>query len=85
MFLDIASSLATDLASKVTHIINTDGSSIGVTAALGSEFLAMSWSATAIMILCSFAWLTEKCRGTKVPPFLGEANKSVGKSDDLIT
>jgi hypothetical protein len=85
LFLAIASSLVTNFAARVTHLINTDGSSIGVTAALGSQFLAMSWSAAAIMLLCRFAWHYERYRGKKVPPFLGEVNTFVGKSDDLIT
>lgn len=83
LLLVIASSLATNFATRVTNLINIDGSSIGVTAARGSEFLAMTWSATAIMLLCCFAWVAEKYRGKKIPPFLEEGPPFVGKPDDL--
>jgi hypothetical protein len=67
----------------VTNLINVDGSSIGVTAARGSKFLAMTWSATVIMLLCCFAWVTERVRGKKMPPSLEEGPIGGGKFKDL--
>lgn len=81
--LDLASGLATNFASRVTNLINVDGSSIGVTAALGSKFLAMTWSATVIMLLCCFAWVAERVRGKKLPPSLEEGPVRGGKSNSL--
>lgn len=43
----------------------------------------MTWSATAIMLLCCLACVAEKFRGKKVPPFLEEGPLFVGKSDGL--
>lgn len=59
--LGIASGIATAVAVKATDIINREGARIGVSASRGSKFLAMTWSATALMFLAAIVWMCLLC------------------------
>lgn len=63
--LGIASGVATALASKFTKDINKFGKPIGVSASKGKEFLALTWVATALMLLGSLLWIGECCAGRR--------------------
>jgi hypothetical protein len=45
----------------------------------------MTWSATAVMLLCCLACVAEKFRAKKVPPFLEGEGTFIGKSDGLAS
>jgi len=57
--LIIASAIVTVVINKGTNIINKYGKEIGVEAHRGSKFLAITWAATALMILASLTWCFE--------------------------
>ncbi len=52
----IGSALVTVIAVKGAHAINKYGKDIGVSATKGGKFLALTWSATALMFLAMLVW-----------------------------
>ncbi len=48
---------------KATNLINQHGNDIGIAAYKGNKFLAMTWAATAVMLLAAIAWIAECCVG----------------------
>jgi hypothetical protein len=63
--IGIASAIATIIIVKAVHVINKYGNEIGIAAYKGKEFLAMTWAATAIMLLASLMWIAECCAGRR--------------------
>lgn len=61
MALGVASGIATAVAVKATEIINEEGNRIGVTASRGNKFLAMTWSATGLMLVATLSWMVLCC------------------------
>lgn len=55
----IASAISTAIAVKSANVINHHGSSVGISAKRGNKFLALTWVATAIMLMASFVWCFE--------------------------
>ena len=63
--LMIASAIATGIINKVVGTINAHGNGIGVAAYKGRSFMAMTWSATILLLLSGFAWVFEFIRGRR--------------------
>jgi hypothetical protein len=63
--LAIASIITTVLIVKMANEINQYGNDIGVFAYKGGKFLALTWSATAVMLLATLAWVAEMCVGRR--------------------
>lgn len=63
--LAIASAIVTAAATKATNIINKHGKAINVNAQRGDSFIAMTWTATAFMLLAGGAWVAECCVGRR--------------------
>lgn len=59
--LAIGSIIVTVVESKMSSLINKDGNKIGLYAYKGGKYLALTWSATAVMLLASVAWTVEFC------------------------
>jgi len=59
--LAIGSIIVTVVASKMSSLINKDGKSIGLYAYKGGKYLALTWSATAVMLVATVAWIAEFC------------------------
>ncbi|MCJ1358847.1 MAG: hypothetical protein MMC33_008847 [Icmadophila ericetorum] len=59
--LGIASAVSTVIAVKVVDAVNKYGNEIGVSAYRGNKFMAMTWAATAIMLLGSILWIIDCC------------------------
>ncbi|KAF2769541.1 hypothetical protein EJ03DRAFT_327383 [Teratosphaeria nubilosa] len=55
----LASALATAVVVKGTHVINKHGNDIGISAKEGNWFLAITWAATAIVLVASFVWCVD--------------------------
>lgn len=54
--IGIASAIATAIVVKSTQLINKYGNDIGIEAQKGSKFLAITWVATAVMLVASLVW-----------------------------
>ncbi|KFY42353.1 hypothetical protein V494_02480 [Pseudogymnoascus sp. VKM F-4513 (FW-928)] len=63
--LAISSAIVTAIVVKATDVINQYGNDIGLYAYQGRKLLAMSWGATAAMLLSSVAWVVIFCMGRK--------------------
>lgn len=61
----IASAIATAIMIKAVNAINKYGGDIGVAAYKGTEFLGMTWAATALLLLASFLSIAECCAGRR--------------------
>ncbi|KAI9746211.1 MAG: hypothetical protein M1818_000892 [Claussenomyces sp. TS43310] len=57
--LAIDSIIITVLEHQMVNDINKDGNKIGLYAYKGGKFLALTWSATALMLLASCTWVVE--------------------------
>jgi hypothetical protein len=65
LFIGIASAISTAIIVKVVNATNKYGADIGLAAYKGTEFLGMTWAATAVMLLASFMWIAECCAGRR--------------------
>jgi hypothetical protein len=63
--IGLSSALVTAVMVKGTHIINDKGKDIGLTAYKGGKFLALTWAATALMLIVLLAWIVEFCVGRR--------------------
>ena len=63
--LAISSAIVTAIIVKVTDLINQYGNDVGLYAYKGRKFLAMTWAATAAMLLALVAWVVIFCMGRK--------------------
>jgi len=61
--IGLASALVTAVVVKGADALNKYGADIGVQAQKGSKFLAITWSATALMFVALCAWSFETCFG----------------------
>lgn len=61
----IASGLVTAVGVKVADLINEYGNEIGLVADWGGKFLALTWAATGVMLVCVVAWMVEFCVGRR--------------------
>ena len=58
----IASGLVTMIAVKATQVINKYGDDISIRATKGNKFLALTWSATALVFISGVVWFVEFIR-----------------------
>jgi hypothetical protein len=63
--LAVASIIVTISGTKALDIFNKYGNEIGVYAYRGGKFLALTWSATGIMLIASVLWVAEMCVGRR--------------------
>lgn len=63
----VASAISTVILVKAVNAINDFGADIGLAAYKGKDFLAMTWAATALMLLASVTWVAESCAGRRRP------------------
>ncbi|KAG9188501.1 hypothetical protein G6011_02424 [Alternaria panax] len=63
--IGLASALVTAVIVKGTDIINDKGGDIGLNANYGSKFLALTWAATALMLIVLLGWIASFCIGGK--------------------
>jgi hypothetical protein len=63
--IGLASALVTAVMVKGTNIINDKGKDIGLAATSGGKFLALTWAATALMLIVLLAWIVEFCIGRR--------------------
>ncbi|KAH8732861.1 actin cortical patch SUR7/pH-response regulator pali [Phaeosphaeriaceae sp. PMI808] len=63
--IGIASALVTAMSSKATETINKYGNDVGLEAKKGGKFLALTWSATALMFIVFVVWMVEVCVGRR--------------------
>lgn len=63
--IGLASALVTAVIVKASHIINDKGNAIGLQANWGSKFLALTWAATALMLIVVLTWVVEFCIGRR--------------------
>ncbi|KAF2147677.1 hypothetical protein K461DRAFT_330132 [Myriangium duriaei CBS 260.36] len=63
--IGIASAIVTVLAVHGSRLINKYGNDIGLSASPGKKFLALTWAATAAMIICAFWWCVDCCVGRR--------------------
>ncbi|CAN9329430.1 unnamed protein product [Alternaria sp. RS040] len=63
--IGLASALVTAVMIKATQIINKHGSDIGLSANWGGKFLALTWAATALMLVAVLGWVASFCIGGK--------------------
>ncbi|KIX98229.1 uncharacterized protein Z520_06309 [Fonsecaea multimorphosa CBS 102226] len=61
--LGVASAVATAVMVIATNRINKYTDQIGIASSKGGKFLAMTWAATAVMLLASFVSLVQCCVG----------------------
>ena len=61
----IASALATAIGVKAAEIVNDKGEDVGVSAQRGSKFMALTWVATACLLVASFVWCFDCFAGRK--------------------
>ena len=63
--IGLASALVTAVVVKGVEVINEHASKIGVEAYRGGKFLALTWAATALMLITIVVWVVEFCAGRK--------------------
>ena len=63
--IGLASALVTAVIVKASHIINDKGNAIGLQANWGGKFLALTWAATALMLIVVLTWVVEFCVGRR--------------------
>ena len=63
--LAVASALATAIIDKVVDAVNKYGKEVGASATKGTRFLAMTWVATAVMLIAAIVWIFECIVGRK--------------------
>ncbi|KNG44573.1 integral membrane protein [Stemphylium lycopersici] len=63
--IGLASALVTAVMVKGTDIINDKGSAIGLEASYSDKFLAITWAATAVMLVAVIAWFASLCFGRR--------------------
>ncbi|KAF2187822.1 hypothetical protein K469DRAFT_628863 [Zopfia rhizophila CBS 207.26] len=61
--IGLASAIVTAVIVKGSNVINKYGKEIGVEAHRGGKFLAITWSATGLMLLTLLLWCFETCIG----------------------
>jgi len=66
-FLGVASAVATAVIVIAVNRINKYTDEIGISATKGGRFLAMTWAATAVMLLASFVSIVQCCVGRRKP------------------
>ncbi|KAI9889863.1 MAG: hypothetical protein M1814_004698 [Vezdaea aestivalis] len=59
--IGIASAIATFIIVKVTNLINKYGSTIGIAASRGGSYLAITWTATVLMLIATCFWFGQCC------------------------
>lgn len=65
--LGVASAVATAVIVIAVNRINKYTDEIGISATKGGRFLAMTWAATAVMLLASFVSIAQCCAGRRKP------------------
>lgn len=63
--IGLASALVTAVAVKASALINKYGDEVGVVASWGGKFLALTWAATALMLVALLVWVVEFCIGRR--------------------
>ncbi|KAJ4307841.1 hypothetical protein N0V94_009592 [Neodidymelliopsis sp. IMI 364377] len=63
--ITLASALVTAVIVKASSIINDKGNDIGLQANWGGKFLALTWAATALMLIVALTWVVEFCIGRR--------------------
>lgn len=63
--IGLASALVTAVVVKAAHIVNDKGKDIGLVASWGGKFLALTWAATALMLIVVLMWVGEFCVGRR--------------------
>ena len=63
--IGLASALVTAVIVKASGIINDKGNDIGLQAHWGGKFLALTWAATALMLVVVLTWVVEFCIGRR--------------------
>lgn len=63
--IGLASALVTAVIVKASRIINDKGNQIGLQANWGGKFLALTWAATALMLIVILTWVVEFCMGRR--------------------
>jgi hypothetical protein len=63
--IGLASALVTAVVVKGVEVINEHGQKIGVEAYRGGKFLALTWAATALMLITIVVWVVEFCAGRR--------------------
>ncbi|MCJ1333499.1 hypothetical protein MMC10_010199 [Thelotrema lepadinum] len=61
--LGIASAIASALIVKATDAINQYSKDVGIAAYKGSSFLALTWTATALLFVGALGWMLDFCVG----------------------
>jgi hypothetical protein len=61
LVLGVGSTLVTVFMVKAASVINQYGNQIGVYAYQGNQFMALTWTATTVMLVAIFAWSIETC------------------------
>ncbi|GAB7365157.1 hypothetical protein MBLNU230_g6244t1 [Neophaeotheca triangularis] len=61
----VASGVVTAVAVKAAELVNFYGNDVGVRAERGGEFLAVTWAATALMLLSLVVWCFECVKGRR--------------------
>ncbi|CAE7202942.1 hypothetical protein CFE70_010510 [Pyrenophora teres f. teres 0-1] len=63
--IGLASALVTAVMVKGTDVLNQHGDGVGLEANRGNKFLALTWAATGLMLVCVVAWVVGFCVGPK--------------------
>jgi heme/copper-type cytochrome/quinol oxidase subunit 2 len=63
--LGIVSAIVTVIMVKATDLVNQHGNAIGLYAYQGGKFLAITWSATTLMLLAVLSWVGVCCLGRR--------------------
>jgi hypothetical protein len=63
--LGISSGIVTAIIVKAANLVNKYGNDVGLYAYKGRKYLAMTWAATAAMLLATVAWVVILCMGRK--------------------
>ncbi|KAL5116280.1 hypothetical protein ACEQ8H_005838 [Pleosporales sp. CAS-2024a] len=63
--IGLASALVTAVMVRATDLINKYGNRIGIVATRGGKFLALTWAATALMLIVVLLWIVEFCIGRR--------------------
>ncbi|KAI9656090.1 MAG: hypothetical protein M1829_000445 [Trizodia sp. TS-e1964] len=61
----LASALVTALSVKGSDLVNREGAAVGISADRGNMLLAMTWSATALLMLAGIGWAIEGSRARR--------------------
>ena len=61
----VASALATAIAVKAAEVVNEKGEGVGVSARRGGKFMALTWVATACLLVASVVWCFDCFAGSR--------------------